>query len=59
MKKSRYEILRQKFALPICDLAMTYESSALTIENKLVNKKVVKCFEELKKALTEQLETLK
>ena len=37
------------------DMAMVYENSAFTIENKIVNVKVVNAFNELKKALEEQL----
>ena len=36
-------------------MAMVYENSALTIENKVVNPKVVNAFNELKRALEEQL----
>lgn len=36
-------------------MAMTYESSCLIVESGVVNPKVVKCFNELKKALEGQL----
>lgn len=39
--------------------AMMYESSCLFVENRLVNPKVVKAFNELKKAIEEQLVTIR
>ena len=51
MNKEKFNIIYKHFAKPIYDLAMTYENSVLTIDNKVLDLKVVKCFNELKKAL--------
>lgn len=59
MDKKKFNIIYKHFAKPVYDMAMTYENSVLTIENKVVNPKVVKCFNELKKALEEQLKSYK
>ena len=56
MNKEKFNIIYKHFAKPIYDLAMTYENSVLTIDNEVVDFKVVKCFNELKKALKEQLD---
>ena len=56
MNKEKFNIIYKHFAKPIYDLAMIYENSVLTIDNKVVDFKVVKCFNELKKALKEQLD---
>ena len=53
--KVKFNIIYKHFAKPIADMKMTYSNSALTIEAGVVNSKVVKCFEELNKALKEQL----
>lgn len=55
MNKEKFNIIYKHFAKPIADMKMTYSNSALTIEAGIVNSKVVKCFEELNKALEEQL----
>lgn len=55
MNKEKYNIIYKFFAKPVYNMAMTYENSCLTIESGVVNPKVVKCFNELKKALEEQL----
>ena len=57
MNKEKYNIVYKHFAKPIYNMAMTYESSCLTVELGAVNPKVVKCFNELKKALEEQLKS--
>ena len=57
--KVKFNIIYKHFAKPIYDSAMTYENSVLTIDNKVVDFKVVKCFNELKKALKEQLDKYK
>lgn len=57
--KKKFEIIYQKFAKPIFDMAMTYESSALTIENNVVDKRVVVAFNTLKQALENQLNNLR
>lgn len=59
MNKEKYNIVYKHFAKPIYDMAMIYESSCLTVESGVVNPKVVKCFNELKKALEEQLKSYK
>ena len=59
MNKEKYNIIYKHFAKPIYDMAMTYENSCLTVYAKVVNPKVVKCFNELKKALAEQLKNYK
>ena len=59
MNKEKFNIIYKHFAKPIYDLAMTYENSVLTIDNKVVDFNVVKCFNELKKALKEQLDKYK
>jgi predicted dinucleotide-binding enzyme len=53
----KFDIIYKRFAKPIADLKMTYESSALTVENKVVSNKVVKKFNELMGALVEQLDS--
>lgn len=55
MNKRKFDIIYKHFAKPIADMKMIYSNSALTIEAGVVNSKVVKCFEELNKALKEQL----
>lgn len=55
MNKEKFNIIYKHFAKPIADMKMTYSNSAMTIEAGVVNPKVVKCFEELNKALKEQL----
>ena len=57
MNKEKYNIVYKYFAKPIYNMAMTYESSCLTVESGVVNPKVVKCFNELKKALEGQLKS--
>ena len=53
--KVKFNIIYKHFAKPIANMKITYSNSALTIEADVVNSKVVKCFEELNKALEEQL----
>ena len=55
MDKKKFNLVYKNFAIPIFNMAMVYENSAITIENKVVNPKVVNAFNELKKALEEQL----
>lgn len=59
MNKEKYNIIYKFFAKPVYNMTMTYENSCLTIESGVVNPKVVKCFNELKKALEEQLKSYK
>ena len=55
MDKKKFNLVYKNFAIPIFNMAMVYENSAFTIENKVVNSKVVNAFNELKRALEEQL----
>lgn len=56
MDKKKYDIISKHFAVPLFEMAHTYTYSALTVENKVVSKKVAKKFEELMAALREQLD---
>lgn len=49
MDKKKFNLVYKNFAIPIFNMAMVYENSAFTIENKVVNPKVVNAFNELKK----------
>ena len=42
---------------PIADMKMTYNNSAMTIEAKVVNPEVSKCFQALMDALNKQLDS--
>lgn len=53
--KEKFNIIYKHFAKPIADMKTTYSNSAMTIEASVVNSKVVKCFNNLYKALEEQL----
>lgn len=53
--KEKFNIIYKHFAKPIADMKMTYNDSAMTINAGVVNSKVSKCFENLYKALEEQL----
>ena len=55
MDKKKFNLVYKNFAIPIFNMTMVYENSAFTIENKVVNPKVVNAFNELKKALEAQL----
>ena len=55
MDKKKFNLVYKNFAIPIFNMAMVYENSAITIENKVVNPKVINAFNELKRALEEQL----
>lgn len=55
MNKEKFNIIYEHFAKPIADMKMTYSNSAMTIEAKLVDPKVVKCFDNLLNTLKEQL----
>lgn len=56
MERRKFDIIYKHFAKPIADMKMIYSNSALTIEAKVVDSKVVKCFDDLMKALNKQLE---
>lgn len=45
------------FAKPIADMKMTYNNSAMTVEAKVVNPEVSKCFQALMDALNKQLDS--
>lgn len=53
--KEKFNIIYKHFAKLIADMKMAYSNSAMTIEAGVVNSKVAKCFENLYKALEEQL----
>ena len=53
--KENFNIIYKHFAKPIADMKMTYNNSDMTVEAGVVNSKVTKCFEDLYKALEEQL----
>ena len=53
--KEKFNIIYKHFAKPIADMKMSYNNSAMTVEADVVNYKVTKCFEDLYKALEEQL----
>lgn len=53
--KYKANILYSKIAKPVFEMAFMYESSSTFVENKLVDKKVIKAFSDLKKALEQQL----
>lgn len=59
MGKEEYRIVYKYFAKPIAELAEEYKLSALTQCHKVVNDKVVKCFDALMEALEEQLNELR
>ena len=56
--KEKYRIVYKYFAKPIAELAKEYKLSALTQCHKVVNDKVVKCFDALVEALNKQLKEL-
>lgn len=56
MDKNKYNIIFKNFAQPIANLKMDYSSSALTVDNGVVDRKVEKAFANLLLALTEQLD---
>ena len=53
--KEKFNIIYKHFAKPIADMKITYNNSAMTVEAGVVNSEVTKCFEDLYKALEEQL----
>ena len=53
--KEKFNIIYKHFAKPIADMKITYNNSVMTVEAGVVNYKVTKCFEDLYKALEEQL----
>lgn len=59
MDKKKYNILYQRIGKPVFEMALMYESSATFVENHLVDKRVVKAFFDLKKALSKQFEELR
>ena len=57
LNKEKFNIIYKHFAKPIADMKMTYNNSAMTIEAKVVNPKVSKCFQALMDALNKQLDS--
>lgn len=57
--KKKYELLRKNFAIPVRELKEIYEYSALSVENKLCDREVLRCFEKLDEALMKQLRQIK
>lgn len=55
--KKKFDIIYKHFAKPISEMTMTYQSSALTVENHVVSQKVSKAFDTLLNALKEQLDS--
>lgn len=55
--KEKFNIIYKHFAKPIYDMKMTYDNSAMTIEAKIVNSEVSKCFQALMKVLNKQLDS--
>lgn len=55
--KEKFKIIYKHFARPINDMKMTYNNSAMTIEAKVVNPKVSKCFQALMDELNKQLDS--
>ena len=55
MNKEKFNIIYKHFAKPIADMKMTYNNSAMTIEARVVNPEVSKCFQALMDALNKQL----
>ena len=53
--KEKFNIIYKHFAKPIADMKMIYNNSSMTVEAGVVNSKVTKYFEDLYKALEEQL----
>ena len=57
MNKEKFNIIYEHFAKPIADMKMTYNNSTMTIEAKVVNPEVSKCFQALMDALNKQLDS--
>ena len=57
--KGRYELLRMKFVMPVMELKEMYEYSSTSIDNNLLDRNVLKCFERLDNALQKQLRLVK
>ena len=53
--KEKFNIIYKHFAKPIAEMKMIYNNSSMTVEAGVVNPKVTKYFEDLYKALEEQL----
>lgn len=56
MNKEKFNIIYKHFAKPIADMKMTYSNSAMTIEAGVIDSRVVKCFDNLMRALNRQLD---
>ena len=57
--REKFNIIYKNFAQPVASMKMTYESSALTVGNRLMVPEVVKKYEELLDALKRQLDSFK
>ena len=57
LNKKKFDIVYKNFAKPVAGMKEVYERSALTVEAGVVNKKVAECFNNLMKALNEQLDS--
>lgn len=55
MDKNKFNTIFKYFAKPISEMKITYECSALT--SGMRDAKVIKCFENLVEALSEQLDS--
>ena len=56
MNKEKFNIIYKHFAKPIADMKMTYSNSAMTVDAKVVDPNVSKCFQALMNALNKQLD---
>lgn len=55
--KEKFNIIYKYFANPIANMKMTYNNSAMTVEARVVNLEVSKCFQALMDALNKQLDS--
>lgn len=55
MDKDKFNTIFKHFAKPVSEMKMTYECSAMTSGMRDTN--VIKCFENLVEALSEQLDS--
>ena len=55
MDKNKFNTIFKHFTKPISEMKMTYECSATT--SGMRDTKVIKCFEDLVKALSKQLDS--
>ncbi len=55
--KEKFNIIYKYFAKPIANMKLTYSNSAMTVEARVVNPEVSKCFQALMDALNKQLDS--